>query len=140
VAALAAGLDDPVADPRLRADDAGDDATRRGVRAVRAIAAIEDGLARVAADGTLHLLPDGVPASWRGVHFEAHGLVAGAGRRVSYAVRWHGEAPALLWEVEGDASGLAIAAPCVDPHFLAHSARGETLLRETGAVPPTPRP
>ena len=147
VAALAAGLGDPVADPRPPvadprppAADAGDAASPRAVRAVRAIAAIEDGLARVGADGTLHLLPDGVPASWRGVHFEAHGLVAGAGRRVSYAVRWHGAAPALLWDVEGDARGLAIAAPRVDPQFATREPRGETLLREPGPVPSTPHP
>ena len=41
------------------------------------------------ADGVL--LPDGIPAAWRGVDFEAHGLPVGPASTVSFAVRWHGE-------------------------------------------------
>lgn len=151
VAAIAGRLGDPVDGlvdghgaahaPTRPSDAAGPDAAGPvAVRAARAIAAIEDGLARVAADGTVQVLPDGIPDAWRGGHFEAHGLVAGPGRTISYAVRWHGAAPALLWEVVGDPRGLAVAAPRVDPRFAAHEARGETLLRELDGAAAAPRP
>jgi len=48
------------------------------------------------------LLPQGFPATWLGVDFEAHGLAIGLGSTLSFAVRWHGERPAVLWEVSGE--------------------------------------
>lgn len=127
VAALAARLGEPRGGA-VAGDGDGTSPGSAARRAVRAIAAIEEGLARVAADGTVHVLPDGVPEAWRGAHFEAHGLVAGAAHVLSYAVRWHGAAPALLWEVTGG-DGVSIVAPAVDPRFASSSARGEVLLR-----------
>ena len=50
------------------------------------------------------LLPGGIPEAWRGADIEAHGLPVGPASTVSFAVRWHGEHPAVLWEVTGDRS------------------------------------
>jgi len=47
--------------------------------------------------GELALLP-GFPAAWAGQPVEVHDLPTAAGR-ASFAVRWHGERPALLWDV-----------------------------------------
>ena len=47
------------------------------------------------------------------------------GGRVSYAVRWHGARPALLWECERP---IRLRAPGLDPGWSTTEARGETLL------------
>jgi hypothetical protein len=47
------------------------------------------------------VMPRSFPAAWLGVDFEAHGLAIGLGSSLSFAVRWHGDRPALLWEVDG---------------------------------------
>lgn len=62
---------------------------------------IEDRLVRTDAPDTATLLAEGMPAEWRGHNFEVYGLPAGTAATVSYAVRWHGERPAALWEVHG---------------------------------------
>ncbi|GBL20477.1 hypothetical protein EMGBS4_05370 [Acidimicrobiaceae bacterium] len=46
---------------------------------------------------------------------------------ISYAVRWHGERPALLWDVDGP-TGVRVAASAVDESFSSTDIRGETLL------------
>ena len=50
---------------------------------------------------TAQLMPRGFPAAWLGVDFEAHGLAIGLDSKLSFAIRWHGDRPALLWEVSG---------------------------------------
>jgi hypothetical protein len=72
---------------------------------VRAIAWVEDQMVRPLGDGSCVLLAEAVPATWLGSSFECYQLPAGGGRTVSYAVRWHGDRPAALWEVTG-ADGL----------------------------------
>ena len=47
------------------------------------------------------LVPSGFPRSWVGVDFEAHGLPVGMASHVSFAIRWHGSRPAVLWELSG---------------------------------------
>jgi hypothetical protein len=47
------------------------------------------------------LLPGSFPAAWLGVDFEAHGLAIGLASSLSFAIRWHGDRPAVLWEVSG---------------------------------------
>jgi hypothetical protein len=101
----------PVAVPPLEA-----------VPGMRAVAALE----RHLACGAL-LLPAGIPASWRGVDFEAHGLVVAASTTLSFAVRWHGERPAVLWELTGDL--IELRAPAVDPGWRTTAASGEALWR-----------
>ena len=47
------------------------------------------------------LLPGSFPSNWLGVDFEAHGLAIGLASSLSFAIRWHGDRPAVLWEVSG---------------------------------------
>ena len=47
------------------------------------------------------LMPKSFPSTWLGVDFEAHGLPIGWSSALSFAVRWHGDRPAVLWEVKG---------------------------------------
>lgn len=53
------------------------------------------------------LLPGDFPDGWIGTDFEAHGLPIGLSSHLSFAIRWHGERPALLWEVSGPPMTLA---------------------------------
>ena len=93
---------------RIRAGRAARRRTRpASADGVRAVAAIER---RLAADGVL--LPAGIPTAWLGQDFEAHGLPIGPASTVSFAVRWHGEHAAVLWEVDGDP--VELTAPAVD--------------------------
>jgi hypothetical protein len=98
---------------------------------LRAIAWLEDRLARPLPDGSCALLPGGFPAAWLGASFETYRLPAGSGRCLSYAVRWHGERPALLWEVNGP-PGLRLTGGGADPSWSTTEASGEALL----AAPP----
>jgi hypothetical protein len=69
-----------------------------------------------------------LPAEWRGQGLEVHDAPTRAGR-LSYAVRWHGARPALLWESE---QPIRLRAPGLDPGWSTNEARGEALL----AAPP----
>ena len=89
---------------------------------VRAVAAVERRLAR----GSV-LLPEGMPAGWVGVDFEAHGLMAGPRSTLSFAVRWHGEHPAVLWHVDGDP--VELSAPAIDLAWRTGEPSGEALWR-----------
>lgn len=81
-------------------------------------------------DGT-SLLPSGIPTTWLGQSFEAYGLPVGPASAVSFAVRWHGERPAVLWEQTG--SAVTLVAPEVAPDWSTESAKGEALW-----PPPSP--
>jgi hypothetical protein len=93
-------------------------ATRAG--GIRAVAAVERRLAR----GPV-LFPEGIPEPWRGTGVEAHGLSAGPATRLSFAVRWHGERPAVLWELDGPP--VELSAPAVDPSWRTSQPSGEAL-------------
>jgi hypothetical protein len=81
---------------------------------------LEEGLVR---DGAL--LPYGMPAGWLGANFEVFGLSIGSRSRIDYAVRWHGERPAVLWEVTGEP--VELTAPVLDPGWRTADAKGEVL-------------
>ena len=51
--------------------------------------------------GACEILKHGIPEPWWGASFDVRALPADPYRSVSYAVRWHGARPALLWEIEG---------------------------------------
>jgi hypothetical protein len=70
-----------------------------------------------------------VPQTWLGRGWEVHGAPTAWGR-VSYAVRWHGERPALLWElVPHDGVGpVRLTAPGLDPLWSSTDSAGEALL------------
>lgn len=93
----------------------------------------------VVADGSAALLPHGLPPAWLGTSFECHGIPLGSGSSVSYAVRWHGERPAVLWEVQGDP--IALTAPSVAPGWRSSERSGESLwpapVTDAGTMPVT---
>ena len=75
----------------------------------------------------------GIPRRWLGSNFEVHGVPTGPRSTVGFAVRWHGERPAVLWEQHG-------------PHPAADRAGGRPRLverRRSGealwAEPPQPK-
>ncbi|HEX9991669.1 MAG TPA: hypothetical protein VGB14_01950, partial [Acidimicrobiales bacterium] len=69
------------------------------------------------------LLPDG----WRGRPVEVEGAPTAAGR-LSYAVRWHGDRPALLWDLAPSAGPARLTAPGLDPAWSTTEPSGEALL------------
>jgi hypothetical protein len=97
---------------------------------VRAIAWVEDTLVRPSADGSCVLLANGVPGAWLGSSFECYQLPAGGGRTISYAVRWHADRPAALWEVTGD-DGLRLRCG-FDAQWTSQARTGDALW----AAPP----
>jgi hypothetical protein len=74
-----------------------------------------------------------VPEAWFGQGWEVHDAPTADGH-VSYAVRWHGDRVALLWEVEPhEGHGpVRLTAPGLDPGWSTTDRRGEALL---GPVP-----
>lgn len=58
--------------------------------------------------GECGILAHGIPEPWWGASFDVRNLPADPFRTVSYAVRWHGARPALLWEVHG-APGIVLS-------------------------------
>ncbi|MCU1427375.1 MAG: hypothetical protein JWL83_1375 [Actinomycetia bacterium] len=69
------------------------------------------------------LLP-GFPDDWVGQSVTVHDAPTRAGR-VSFAVRWHGERPALLWDAPAN---LTLRAPVLDPSWSVAGGEGEALL------------
>jgi hypothetical protein len=67
------------------------------------------------------------PAGWLGHGVEVHSMPSRYGA-VSWAVRWHGDRPALLWEVDGGPADLHLTAPGLDPTWKGEGAAGEALL------------
>ena len=70
------------------------------------------------------------PAAWLGQPVEVHSVPIRIGA-ASWAVRWHGERPALLWDVVPHDPGgdpPAVTAPGLDPAFTATGWQGEALL------------
>jgi hypothetical protein len=85
-------------------------------------------------DGGVDLLTE-LPRDWVGHGIEVHEAPTRRGL-ASYAVRWHGPRPALLWECEGAGR---IRAPGLDPAWSTDESRGEALLAPhplTGSVEP----
>ena len=101
---------------------------QRGASVGRFVSEVE----RRIADGG-HLLPLGLPHRWLGSNFEVHGVPTGARSTVGFAVRWHGDRPAVLWEQHGDTQHLT--APVVDPDWSSDDVSGEALW----AAPPQPK-
>jgi hypothetical protein len=105
-------------------------AAARFLLAVRAHLVDDDG-------ADLQLSPV-VPDAWLGQGWEVHDLPTARGR-LSFAIRWHGERPALLWELvphpgEGP---VRLTAPALDPAWSSTEAAGEALLAAV-AVPERP--
>ena len=76
-------------------------------------------------DGTVALLP-GLPADWLGADLAVHDAPTRAGP-VSFALRWHGRRPALLWDAP---AARRLVAPTLAPGWEAAGGSGEALLPE----------
>ncbi len=92
---------------------------------IRDVAAIERRLLRGAT-----LFPDGFPSEWPGADLEAHGMAAGPATRLSFAVRWHGARPAVLWEAVGEP--VELTAPAIEPGWRTSEPSGEHLWPPVG--------
>ncbi|MEM1332903.1 MAG: hypothetical protein AAGG08_05540 [Actinomycetota bacterium] len=103
----------PFALSDLRRDDADGGSIGRFVRRVER---------RFADAGDL--LPGGIPSAWLGADFEVHGIPTSPTSSVGYALRWHGERPAVLWEQDG---AVELTARSVDADWSTSEARGEAL-------------
>ena len=88
------------------------------LRTVRAIVASDAG-------GVVDLLP-GFNEEWLGQPIAVHRLPTALGL-LSFALRWHGARPALLWEVEGDWD-LTLTCASIDSEWSTTDQRGEALL------------
>jgi hypothetical protein len=86
----------------------------------------------------LEILP-ALPPAWLGAGLEVHGLDTAVGP-LSFALRWHGERPGLLWEIGGDGPDPVITAPGLDRDWLGRGRRGEALLAPVvlSGTDPTP--
>lgn len=115
--------DRPVAEPPLEVPSG-----------LGAVAWAETLVARATPSGDrCDLFPWGIPQTWWGANFEAHGLVAGPRHTVSLAVRWHGDRPALLWETTGE-RGLVLTGGAADRDWTSVETSGETLLAAPARV------
>lgn len=75
------------------------------------------------------LLAPGFRPAWQGGSLAVYGLPTRFGP-VSYAVRWHGPRPALLWELDSrpDHGPVTLRAPALDQDWSSEEPAGETLL------------
>jgi hypothetical protein len=67
-----------------------------------------------------------------GQHLEVYGVPTGPSSAVSFAMRWHGERPAVLWEQTG--APVALRSPVVAPEWSSTAATGDALW----PAPPVP--
>ncbi|WP_421120603.1 hypothetical protein ACE2AJ_04625 [Aquihabitans daechungensis] len=81
-------------------------------------------------DAGLALLPV-FPATWYGAGIELHEAPTAFGR-LSFAIRWHGTRPALLWEIEPHPGlgAVELTIPGLDPAWSTTERRGDALLAE----------
>jgi hypothetical protein len=105
----------------------GIDAGHDPVANARLVTLVRDLLLSETDDGVA-LLPV-VPDTWLGQGVEVHDAPTRHGR-LSFAVRWHGDRPALLWHLEPHPSldAVRISVPGLDPAWSTTEAKGEALL------------
>ena len=85
--------------------------------------------------GSADILATGISSDWSLQPIEVFHLPGSATATVSYAIRWHGLRPAIVWEVEDDA--LTLRCPVLDENWQSREAKGEALLAHTAEVSET---
>ncbi len=85
--------------------------------------ALRAALVHEGADGAVTLLAS-LPRDWRGRPLEVDRAPTRHGP-VSFALRWHGERAALLWDAP---AGVPLRAPALDPRWTSTEPSGEVLL------------
>lgn len=112
--------------PRLPGGCMGDG--HHGWAAADLLTFVRNLLVRETHDGGLALCSL-VPDAWLGQGIEVHDAPTHFGL-LSFAVRWHGDRPALLWELaRHDGVGdVRITAPGLDPAWSSTDAKGDALL------------
>lgn len=113
--------------PRLGGGCMGDG--HHGWAAADFLSLVRNLLVREAGDGSLALCAL-VPDGWVGQGLEVHRAPTHFGV-LSYALRWHGERPALLWELEphpARSAPVTLTAPGLDPAWSTDEPSGEALL------------
>lgn len=117
---VAAALRQPtVALPRLLAAATGE--------AHRWVDRLESEMVRWSDDQEATVCPAGIATSRLGVDLEAYRVPVGPHHHVSFALRWHGAHPAIIWDVEGP-SGLRLRSG-VDAQWTTTQPTGEALWR-----------
>ena len=78
-----------------------------------------------------------LPEAWRGQPLEVHEAPTAVGR-LSFALRWHGRRPAILWDLatHPGSGRVRIGAPTLDPSWTSEERHGEALLAEQPLGPP----
>ncbi len=106
-----------------------------GVVAAAMLDVVRDLLVRETSDGGLALCSL-VPHDWLGQPVEVHDAPTHHGL-VSFAIRWHGDRPALLWELapHDGTTAVRITAPGLDPSWSTTELRGDALLAAVPAPP-----
>jgi len=81
------------------------------------------------------------PAAWRGGGTEVLRAPTRHGP-LSFAIRWHGPRPALLWDLSPNGkTAVTIRCPALDPSWLTTERKGEALLAGSAEpLPPSPGP
>ena len=116
---------DDVAAIRQRLGGAGAPLPADAPEGVQLVPWVEQRLATPLDNGSCVLLADGFDRAWLGANFEVHHLPAGPRSWVGYAVRWHGERPAVLWEVSGEP--VELRGGVASTTWSSREARGEAL-------------
>ncbi|MGH9209369.1 MAG: hypothetical protein ACRD2C_01660 [Acidimicrobiales bacterium] len=114
--------------PRLPGGCMGDG--HHGWAAADFLSLVRDLVVRDTRDGLA--LASALPDAWLGRNWEVHDAPTASGL-LSYAVRWHGERPALLWELRphpdlGDHQPVRLTAPGLDAGWSTADRSGEALL------------
>ena len=102
-------------------------ATAAFLLAVRSLLVVERG-PHLQPPDRLVVLPVMAP-EWYGQGIELHDTPTAFGE-FGFAVRWHGDRPALLWELEPSSTAppFRIEAPALDPAWSSTETKGEALL------------
>ena len=81
--------------------------------------------------GPVAIVP-GVPSEWFGAAMEAHAMPV-TGGAVAFGLRWHGERPAVLWDL-ATAAPTSVCAPSLDAAWSDERPRAEALLGVTAGL------